>query len=230
MPPVRVLIRCHRPVATQNHWYPALQIQSSPAVPVYLPQLCVLVAASTTSLRTARAAPGAEQRYQNINKRRSPLPQLCAPRLARRPSAHRNDGVTESATRSHPLLSSKSRSDSATNLELEPEPQSHTIYTDQKDCEFDGEELPECPPSFSAPPSTDHLSDRADSPADWDAAPLYTPVPPALETAGTQGDRNLHLALPWVFGQRVLAMMASEDARSVESGGSEPLPAYEPRE
>ncbi|KAL1940460.1 hypothetical protein VTO73DRAFT_9032 [Trametes versicolor] len=50
------------------------------------------------------------------------------------------------------------------------------------------------------------------------------------ERAEAPGERLLHLALPWVLGQRVLAFIAREDARSVDSGGSEPLPAYEPRE
>lgn len=52
---------------------------------------------------------------------------------------------------------------------------------------------------------------------------------PEVVTAGAQGERLLHLALPWVFGQRVLAIMAGEDAHSMDSDGSEPLPAYEPR-
>ncbi|KAL1940454.1 hypothetical protein VTO73DRAFT_9026 [Trametes versicolor] len=53
---------------------------------------------------------------------------------------------------------------------------------------------------------------------------------PQIMVEDAQGERLLHLALPWVLGQRVLAFIAREDARSVESGGSEPLPAYEPRE
>ncbi|EIW53828.1 uncharacterized protein TRAVEDRAFT_51568 [Trametes versicolor FP-101664 SS1] len=52
---------------------------------------------------------------------------------------------------------------------------------------------------------------------------------PELVAAGAQGERLLHLALPWIFGQRVLAMMAGEDARSVDSDDSDPLPAYAPR-
>lgn len=50
------------------------------------------------------------------------------------------------------------------------------------------------------------------------------------ERAEAPGERLLHLALPWVLGQRVLAFIAREDARSVDSGGSELLPAYVPRE
>lgn len=94
--------------------------------------------------------------------------------------------------------------------------------------------LPSPLPPLIVPPSAELLSgagDRADSPADQSQATTFAAASaPGRETADAQGERLLHIALPWVFGQRVLAMMAREDARSVDSDGSEPLPAYEPRE
>ncbi|KAL1940463.1 hypothetical protein VTO73DRAFT_9035 [Trametes versicolor] len=52
---------------------------------------------------------------------------------------------------------------------------------------------------------------------------------PESVTVGAYGERLLHFALPWVFGQRMLAILAREDTHSVDSRNSEPLPAYEPR-
>lgn len=54
-------------------------------------------------------------------------------------------------------------------------------------------------------------------------------APPEPETIGASGERVLHLALPWVFGQRVLAIIAREDAHHMDDDYSESLPAYEPR-
>lgn len=120
---------------------------------------------------------------------------------------------------------------------LEP---SSAIDVDRKGSGYLEQELPSPGPPTLVPPSAEHLPpDSADSgPAgQWQsqAVAFAATEPHAAESLGTagawQGERLLHLALPWVFGQRVLAMMAGEagDARSVESGGSEPLPAYEPR-
>lgn len=52
---------------------------------------------------------------------------------------------------------------------------------------------------------------------------------PDPEIVEAPGERLLHFALPWAIGQRVLAFMAREDARSVDSNCSETLPAYDPR-
>ncbi|OJT11257.1 hypothetical protein TRAPUB_12210 [Trametes pubescens] len=81
---------------------------------------------------------------------------------------------------------------------------------------------PAPPPPFSGVPVL--------SPADGIRAGPETA--PEVVTAGAHGERLLHLALPWVFGQRVLAMMVAgeaADAHDVDSNGSEPLPAYVPR-
>ncbi|OJT10243.1 hypothetical protein TRAPUB_13236 [Trametes pubescens] len=62
------------------------------------------------------------------------------------------------------------------------------------------------------------------------SAPEPAPTPEWV-TAGAHGlgERLLYVSLPWALGQRVLAIIAGEDARSVDSGNSEPPPAYEPR-
>lgn len=60
--------------------------------------------------------------------------------------------------------------------------------------------------------------------------PQTEPSTAGPKMADVQGERLLHLALPWVLGQRVLAFIAREDARSLDSSGSELLPAYAPRE
>ncbi|KAL1940473.1 hypothetical protein VTO73DRAFT_9045 [Trametes versicolor] len=92
--------------------------------------------------------------------------------------------------------------------------------------------LPGAPPPL---PVAEYLLDRPGSlPGSRAVSPDVAATTPGLpvETAagaGAHGERLLHLALPWAFGQRVLAIMMagdSDDARSVESGASEPLPAY----
>ncbi|KAL1940457.1 hypothetical protein VTO73DRAFT_9029 [Trametes versicolor] len=80
---------------------------------------------------------------------------------------------------------------------------------------------PSPPVSAPVPSSTEEISTFARR--------AVSEAAPEVVTGGAHGERLLHLALPWVFGQRVLAMMAGEDARSVDSDGSEPLPAYAPR-
>ncbi len=131
--------------------------------------------------------------------------------------------------RTHSLVSSKSRYDSATSLgpSSSPSSRSPAIYTDHKGSGFCGEELPGFLPSFSVPPSTEHVPDRSENFAGQYAVPL-TAVASDLEMADAQDERPLPLALSWVYEQRVLAMIAGEDAPSVDSCGSEPLPAYEP--
>ncbi|OJT10241.1 hypothetical protein TRAPUB_13234 [Trametes pubescens] len=107
------------------------------------------------------------------------------------------------------------------------------IDADRKDGGYLEQEVPTTPPPILVPPSAEPLPQRSDSPARQYTrqSQATTASAPGLETAdGAHGEGLLHLTLPWVYGQRVLAIMAREDARSVDSGGSEPLPAYEPRE
>ncbi|EIW53826.1 uncharacterized protein TRAVEDRAFT_74232 [Trametes versicolor FP-101664 SS1] len=107
---------------------------------------------------------------------------------------------------------------------------SSAIDVSHKDGGYLEQELPSPPSPTLEPLSGEPLPQhRAGIPADQYMIPQAAALAPDLETA-VQGERLLHLALPWVLGQRVLAVMAREDARSLESGGSESLPAYEPRE
>ncbi|KAL1940461.1 hypothetical protein VTO73DRAFT_9033 [Trametes versicolor] len=108
---------------------------------------------------------------------------------------------------------------------------SSAIDVSRKDEGYLEQELPSPPRPTLVPYSEEPLPrHRADSPPDQYMIPEAAALAPDLETAGAQGERLLHFALPWVLGQRVLAVMAREDARSLESGGSETLPAYAPRE
>ncbi|OJT10239.1 hypothetical protein TRAPUB_13232 [Trametes pubescens] len=107
-------------------------------------------------------------------------------------------------------------------------PTPETIHVESKDRESTELEFP-------GPASFTHASPARDRPS-CSARQYSVPqaedvamAAPELETVEAPVERLLHLALPWAFGQRVLAMMAGEDTRSVNSNGSEPPPAYEPR-
>lgn len=80
------------------------------------------------------------------------------------------------------------------------------------------------------PPPEASSRDRQGSPSGEYTVAIAAAEPLELGTADVQDERLLHFTLPWVFVQRVLAMMAHEEARSVGSGELEPLPAYEARE
>ncbi|OJT10240.1 hypothetical protein TRAPUB_13233 [Trametes pubescens] len=130
--------------------------------------------------------------------------------------------------------SREARDGSAATLDRTPSglsrsPTRERVHVECKDCQAARRELPERAASIYEAPS----ADRPDGfPAHWQrSVPEEEDAPePAPEMEDVQGERLLHLALSWVLGQRVLAFIAREDTRSVESGGSEPLPAYEPRE
>ncbi|OJT10245.1 hypothetical protein TRAPUB_13238 [Trametes pubescens] len=138
-------------------------------------------------------------------------------------------------TRPFSLVSDSSRGaryGSATN----PEPSSSSrpptlrMSVDHKRGGYHKQELPGPPPPLPVLPAAEYLPDRSESlPAV--SQDVAATAPELVTAAGAHEERLLHLALPWAFGQRVLAMMAgySEDARSMDSSGSEPLPAYEPR-
>lgn len=165
-----------------------------------------------------------------------------APSVSILPSAARvalkyrvDDGVPDSnPTRTHSLAASGSSRGalygSGTSLDPSPSsrPPSFQVHASGRDCERLGPEARPRPlPPVPVHPSTEHPPNRSEFAG---AAAAFAMAPPELVTENVHGERLLHLALPWRLGQRVLAMMAGEDVHSqVDSEGSEPLPAYEPR-
>ncbi|KAL1940470.1 hypothetical protein VTO73DRAFT_9042 [Trametes versicolor] len=144
-----------------------------------------------------------------------------------------DNSIPETRTRTHSIVSGSSHSahyGSATSSEL---PSSSRPPTDQTPMDHKaGEPHAPCPQPMSVPPPA---KDRSSPTCPRDPVEMPQNVSestPELDTAepqGHAGERLLHFALPWAVGQRMLAMMAGQDARSVHSGDSEPLPAYEPR-
>ncbi|KAL1940488.1 hypothetical protein VTO73DRAFT_9060 [Trametes versicolor] len=149
--------------------------------------------------------------------------------------ADENSSVPENRSRAHSLVAGSSDSTRyGSAASLEPPPSSRpllAVHADHKDVEHYGRELPRPSSSFPVPPSLEHQPERPGEPSDIHAACEGAPAV-AHEPGTADGhtpERFLQLTLPWAFGQRVLAMMACEDANSVGSDGSESLPAYEPR-
>ncbi|OJT10249.1 hypothetical protein TRAPUB_13242 [Trametes pubescens] len=149
-----------------------------------------------------------------------------------------DEGVSGTSSGAHPLDNGSSHDarygSAATSLE--PSPSSRPpliVHADPKDCVYHTQELQNPLPSIPVPPSmpVEQVPDTTWSVSDIHATLQgVTTAAPEQETAEVHtSERFLHLTLPWVFGQRVLAMMAGEDVHSVGSNGSEPLPAYEPR-
>ncbi|EIW53819.1 uncharacterized protein TRAVEDRAFT_51562 [Trametes versicolor FP-101664 SS1] len=145
--------------------------------------------------------------------------------------AQADDSVPETHSRAHSLVSGSSCGARYGSVpSLEPSPSSRSLLAvraDPKDCEHHGQELPTLPPPIPVPSSTEQIPDTSDIHAVPQGA---STAAPGQETATDAHitERFLNLTLPWVFGQRVLAMMADGDSHSVDSDGSEPLPAYEP--
>ncbi|KAL1940466.1 hypothetical protein VTO73DRAFT_9038 [Trametes versicolor] len=147
-----------------------------------------------------------------------------APRFAtaRVGSKHQaNNGMQDGGASTSSLGSDSSRSaldGSAETLACSPSSSSRrtptlTVDVDNKHRESSESELPSHGPSPSLLPALPR-----------------SPVAPEIEEIGgapSHSERILRFELPWVLGQRVLAVIAREDARG-ESGVEEPLPAYEP--
>ncbi|EIW53820.1 uncharacterized protein TRAVEDRAFT_23112 [Trametes versicolor FP-101664 SS1] len=141
---------------------------------------------------------------------------------ARVGSKHQADsGVQDGGASTSSLGSARSRGaldGSAETLACSPSSSSRrtptlTVDVDNKHRESSEPELPSHGPSPSLLPTLPR-----------------SPVAPEIEEIGgapSHSERILRFELPWVLGQRVLAVIAREDARG-ESGVEEPLPAYEP--
>ncbi|OJT10242.1 hypothetical protein TRAPUB_13235 [Trametes pubescens] len=145
-------------------------------------------------------------------------------------------------THTHSIVSGSShgaRYGSATSLGPSPSCRSLlAVDADHKNRACHGQALPRpATPPIPTPPSMEHLPDGTGSSSDVRSPSDIHVAPQGIATTSSEleaaaeapGERLLHLALPWVLGQRVLAMIGGEDAHSVGSDISEPLPAYEPR-
>lgn len=147
------------------------------------------------------------------------------------PERQFDDGEPKSPTRTPSLMfgsSHDAQDGSAAALEgtASSRPPTPDVHLGGKPGGPSGQE----PPRFLSPPvvlpDAESLSAITRSPGHILA--VSEAVPESV-TVGAYGERLLHFALPWVFGQRMLAILAREDTRSVDSRNSEPLPAYEPR-